>query len=173
MPQPSRQFAPFPCDLVMRFPRNWTAIVFLSVMAFLHLANAIPAFLRGQLAGHLSALLASIMIAAAIGLYRLRCEVSVRPSRGEVRLSTRLLLLWSEQVIPFAAVRGVRVFVPPEGSGQDALIELLTADGDIDCPASKVPRQQALCLAMTLGVELIKVCPDDQEGQAESEPVMQ
>ena len=173
MPQASRQFAPFPCDLVMRFPRNWTAIVFLSVMAFLHLANAIPAFFRGQFAGHLSAILAVILIGAAVGLYRLRSEVSVRPSRGEVRLSTRLLLVWSERVVPFAAVRGVRVFVPHDGSGQEAQIELLTDHGDIDCPASKVPRQQALCLAMTLGVELIKVCPDEEEGPTKSEPVMQ
>jgi hypothetical protein len=147
---PSRQFAPIPCDLVMRFPRNWTAIVFLSVMAFLHLANAVPAFLRGHFAGHLSAILAGMLIIAAIALYRFRSEVSVRPSRGEVRRSTKLLLVWS-----------------------DAQIELLTDEGDFDCPASKVPRQQALCLAMTMGVELIKVCPDDQEGQAESEPVMQ
>ena len=41
-----------------------------------------------------------------------------------------------------------------------ARIELLCDNEDIECPPTHVPRQEALCLAVLLGVRLIKVLPD-------------
>jgi hypothetical protein len=40
-------------------------------------------------------------------------------------------------------------------------IELLCDNEDLECPPTDIPRQQALCLAMTMNVRLIKVYADD------------
>lgn len=148
-------------DLVTRYPPNWTAVIFLSVMGCLHLANAVPALLGGRVAGSLSALLATMLFTAAFILWRLRVELAIRPSVGELRLSARFLKIWSDRRVIFDHVRCVRVYLPSPTASRESQIEILTASGPIDCPPSAVPQQQALWMAMAMNCELIKISDDD------------
>lgn len=148
-------------DLVTRYPPNWTAVIFLTVMGGLHLANAIPAFISGRIAGSLSALLASMLFAAAFILWRLRVELAIRPSAGELRLSASFLKLWSDRRVVFDQVQGVRVYLPSPTASRESQIEILTATGPIDCPPTAVPQQQALWMAIAMNCELIKISDDN------------
>jgi hypothetical protein len=141
----------------MRFPRNWTAVIFFGTLALLHLANAVPAFLRGNIAGETSAILAVTFIIVSVVFLTLRSELAIRPGAEDVRLSRTLLRVWTERRIPFKRIRGVRVFLEPNARDEGSQIELLTDDGDVDCPRTAIPRQQALWMAMVMNVELIKV----------------
>ena len=59
-------------------------------------------------------------------------------------------------------MKAVRLMMPNSSDPNDARIEILCDDGDVDCPPSRVPREQALCLALALGVELIRVSSNDE-----------
>ena len=156
-------------DLVTRYPPNWTAVIFLSVMGCLHLANAIPAFLHGRIAGSLSALLAMLLFTAAFILWRLRVELAIRPSTGELRLSARFLKTWSDRRVVFDQVQCVRVYLPSPTASRESQIEILTATGPIDCPPTAVPQQQALWMAMAMNCELVKISDSEPPPQTRQE----
>jgi hypothetical protein len=96
--------------------------------------------------------------------------VAVLCSSSQVRVRTGMRGVFSsEQRIPFELIRAVRVTI---GRGQRARgrIELLCDERDVPCPPADSPRQRALCLAMTMGVRLIKVYEDgpfDDAGRLE------
>src|SRR5688572_18188998 len=148
-------------DLVTRYPPNWTAVVFLSVMGGLHLANGVPALLGGRIAGSLSTLLATLLFSAAFVLWRLRVELAIRPSAGELRLSAHFLKSWSDRRVVFDQVHCVRVYLASPTASRESQIEILTATGPIDCPPSAIPQQQALWMAMAMNCELIKISDDN------------
>jgi hypothetical protein len=126
-------------------------------MGGLHLANGIPALLAGRIAGSLSTLLATLLFSAAFILWRLRVELAIRPSAGELCLSARFLTLWSNRRVMFNEVHCVRVYLPSPSASRESQIEILTATGPIDCPPSAIPQQQALWMAMAMNCELIKI----------------
>ena len=153
-------------DIVLPGSPNWTAVVFFAVLGTLHLSNAIPAFVNQRWEGYLSMGLATVFGAAAMVSYLARFEVAFLPSQRRIRLRNGLRRMHLQRYIPFQSVHGVRLTLShPSGRGE-AKIEVLCDNEDIECPPTRIPRQEALCLAMMMGVRLIKVLPD---GLAESD----
>ena len=86
-----------PIDLVMRYPPNWTAVIFFACMSFLHLINGLGAFWKGRIEGEMSAVLGvAFAIATAVAL-RLKNELAVRPSAGDLQLRTSLGRVWFDR----------------------------------------------------------------------------
>lgn len=146
-------------DLVLRGPCNATAVGFLALLGAMHLTVAIWALSMGRWEAYLSAFLGTMFLCLSIACARFRAEVALLASQRRVRLRNGLKCLYLERSIPFAAVHGVRLTLPPTGArrGEDARIELLCPYEDIECPPTRIPRQQALFLAMMMNVPLIKV----------------
>ena len=161
------------CDLVMPYPPNWTAVGFFGMLGLLHLTVAVWSFLAGQFEAHVSLILGLIFITSTLFAYRFRYEVGILRSERRLRVRPTMLRALLERSIPFARVQGVRVFVHEHDTAShgDSQVEIVCDDESIDCPPTAVPRQQALCLAMAMGVQLIKVCDgDDGEQQQPSSP---
>ena len=59
------------------------------------------------------------------------------------------------------SIRGVRLTLCGDGPDCESRIELLCPGDDIECPPTRVPREEALCLAMTMNVPLIKAFAND------------
>jgi hypothetical protein len=151
-----------PTDLVMRYPPNWTAVIFFATMSVLHLINGLGAFWKGRIEGELSAILGVVFAIATAVALRLRNELAVRPSAGDLHLRTSLGRIWFERHIPFRSVRAVRLFLRGNSRLCESRIEILCDAESIECPSTRVPRQEALYLAMAMDVELIKVCEGDE-----------
>lgn len=168
------------CDLVMPYPPNWTAVGFCGILGSLHLTVAAWSLWGGQYEGHVSLILGTIFIASTLFAYRFRYEVGVLRSEGRLRVRTTLLRsILPERSIPFDRVQGVRVFVRDDDGDEsasahgDSQVEIVCDAESIDCPPTTVPRQQALCLAMAMRVQLIKVCAgnDGEQRAPIPEPV--
>jgi hypothetical protein len=147
-----------PSDLVMRYPPNWTAVIFFATMSILHLINGLGAFWRGKIEGELSVILGVAFVIATFVALRLRNELAVRPSAGDLHLRTSLGRVWFERHISFQSVQAVRLFLNGKTRSCDSRIEILCDGESIECPSTRVPRQEALYLALAMDVELIKVC---------------
>ncbi|HEX8911478.1 MAG TPA: hypothetical protein VF796_03890 [Humisphaera sp.] len=157
--QPDR---PPAADLVLRSPVNWTAVLFAGLLGAMHWGVSIPAFALGRWEGYLSLCLGALFAAVAVGIYCVRAEVQVLKAERVVRTRAVLLATWHQSDLPFARVHGVRLTLLP-GGAEEARIEILSVDGDVECPPTKVPRQEALLLAMTIEVPLVRV---SEEGAA-------
>src|SRR5947208_7571233 len=93
-----------PTDLVMRYPPNWTAVIFFAGMSFLHLINGLGAFWKGRIEGEMSSVLGvAFAIATAVAL-RLKNELEVRPSAGDLQLRTSLGRIWYSRQFSFQSV---------------------------------------------------------------------
>ena len=145
------------CDLVFPFPHNWTPIIFFGMLGFLHLANAGYSFSERHFEAYPSIFFGLVFVCASLAFRLVRCDLGILPSEGRLRLRTRLGTVGSERSIPFARVHGVRLFSSGSESENGCRVEILCENEDIECPPNPVPRQQALCLAMVMGVTLIKV----------------
>jgi hypothetical protein len=143
-------------DLVFRWPPNWTGVVFFAVLACLHLCICIPAFFHGRIEGYMSLIFATIFSIVSVLCLRLKSELAVLPGERMIRLRTRVWRFVYERKVPFASIRGVRLTLCGDGPRQESIIELLCSDDDMQCPPTSVPREEALCLAMTINVPLIK-----------------
>jgi hypothetical protein len=102
----------------------------------------------------------------ALGWYLSTFEIAVLFSENKVRLRTGYRRMRLERFISFKEVRGVRLTLTHDPDHRRGRVELLCHDEDIQCPPTPVAREEALCLAMTMGVRLIKVS-DDTEGRPE------
>ena len=151
-----------PTDLVMRYPPNWTAVIFFGAMSILHLINGFGAFWKGRIEGELSAVLGVVFAIATAVAIRLKNELAVRPSSGDLQLRTTLWRVWYRRHIPFQSVRSVRLFLGGKTRLCESRIEILCDGESIECPSTRVPRQEALYLAMAMDVELIKICEGDE-----------
>lgn len=161
-------------DLVMRYPPNWTAVIFLGMLGLLHLTIAATSFATGHFEGFLSAFLGATFAAAAVGIWRIRSDVGILTSQRRVRLRTGLGPVQTQRAIDFQAVHGVRVVSAGSERSGEWRIEILCDGEEIECPPTRIPRQQALCLAMAMGVQLIKVASAEtgQPGESmQSDPV--
>ena len=150
-----------PTDLVMRYPPNWTAVIFFAAMSFLHLINGLGAFWKGRIEGEMSAILGVVFAIATGVALRLKNELAVRPSAGDLHLRTSLGRIWYQRHIPFQSVKSVRLFLGGKTRLCESRIEILCDGESIECPSTRVPRQEALYLAMAMDVELIKICEGD------------
>ncbi|HEV2293922.1 MAG TPA: hypothetical protein VGR35_08695 [Tepidisphaeraceae bacterium] len=159
--------APATRDLTLRTPPNWTAICFFAFLGVLHLSIAIPAFYHGRWEGFLSLVFGVIFVNVALLCWLVRSDLTIEQSRRRIRLRTGFRRLCIERFIPFQSVHGVRLMMMPGKSPSASSIELLCDNEDIQCPPTDIPRQQALCLAMTMNVRLIKVLSEDVPDCAE------
>lgn len=150
-----------PRDVVLLGPANWTAVIFFGVLSFLHFSIALPAFSWHRWEGYLSFCFGGVFLGAAIVSYLARCEITILPAQRRIRLRSGLRRLHLQRYILFSDVHGVRLTMShPSGRGESR-IELLCDNEDIECPPTRIPRQEALCLALLMGVRLIKVTPDE------------
>lgn len=144
-------------DVRLRTPVNWTVVLFFAGLAALHLYNAAAAVWNGRWDGYLSLIfgVAFTGIAVASGLIGTELAVMSQDRRLRVRTGTRRLYV--ERFVPFGKVRVVRLTLLDARKPQTSTIELVCDHEVIDCPPTRVPREEALCLAMTMGARLVKV----------------
>lgn len=158
-----------PPDLILKSEPNWTAVIFLGALSLLHFSIWIPAFAHQRWEGYLSLLFAFAFLAAAVVALRTKFELAILPGAKCVRLRRGTQRLYLERRISFQDVHGVRLTVSHPSRRGEAHIELLCDNEDIDCPATEIPRQEALFLAMLLNVRLIKVSDHEPLDPSESE----
>jgi hypothetical protein len=145
-------------DLSLQSGPNWTAVIFLATLSALHYGISIHAFLNARWEGAVSFMLANAFLLASIGAYLARYELVILPQQRRICMRTGIGPLRFQRSVPFSAVHAVRLTMA--GAVRDAQIEMLCDNEDIRCPPTTIPRQQALFLAILIGVELIKVCTD-------------
>lgn len=153
--------APATRDIILRTPPNWTAVCFFAGLAALHLSIALPAFYNGRWEGFLSLAFGVIFTGVAVLCWLVCSDMTIERSAQRIRLRTGYRRLCLERFIPFKNVHGVRLMMMPGKSPLASSIELLCDNEDLQCPPTDIPRQQALCLAMTMNVRLIKVFSED------------
>jgi hypothetical protein len=143
-------------DLVFRTPINWTYVLFFACLGLLHLTVATLAFLHERWEAYMSVVLGIVFVGVAIVAYRCRFEMAILPRQRQIRLRSGMSRLFYQRFIQFTDVHGIRLTL----SNLSPRIEVLCDNEDIECPPTTIPRQEALCLAMLMGVRLIKVCDD-------------
>ncbi|HEX3358075.1 MAG TPA: hypothetical protein VHS31_13975 [Tepidisphaeraceae bacterium] len=150
-----------PPDLIFSTSPNWTSVVFFAGLGLLHLFLATLAFWQGRWEGYMSAGLGTIFVVVSIVSYRCRFEITIQSRRRQIRLRSGFGKFWHQRFIPFTHVHGVRLTLGHLPDDPASRIEVLCENEDIECPPTSIPRQEALCLAMLMGVRLIKVYEDD------------
>ena len=153
--------------VVLRSPPNWTGIIFFLALGLLHLGFATSSFVAGHPEGYLSLFFGSAFSLISLACWLATFELAVLPMDRRVRLRTGYRRFRLERFIPFEQVRAVRLTLSPNHGNHDSRIELLCRDRDVECPATSIPRQEALYLALALNVRLIKVCDDLSSPAAE------
>jgi hypothetical protein len=151
-----------PRDLVLKTPANWTAVIFFAVLSGLHFSIALPAFYRGHWEGYLSLIFGCTFLAVSVIAYFARYEMTILPRERRIRVRNGVGPLRFQRSIPFDDVHAVRLTFCTGRRGRctESCIEVLCDNEDLECPPTTIPRQEALFLAITLGVQLIKVTND-------------
>jgi hypothetical protein len=152
--------SPLAQDVTLRTPPNWTAVCFFLALGGLHLSIAIPAFYHRRWEGFLSMAFGVMFVCVSLLCWLIKSEISIQRRARRIRLSTGFGRVSIQRFIPFQSVHGVRLMMEGK-SPLSSRIELLCDNEDIECPPTDIPRQEALCLAMTLNVRLIKVYGDE------------
>lgn len=147
-------------DLCLKSAPNWTAVIFLGILSGLHFAIGIPALFLGRW-GYMSLILGIALAAASILAYLARYELTIMPADKTLRVRHGWGPFRISRFIPFSDVHAVRLTLIGGKRVKEWHIQLLCDNEDIECPPTDIPRQQALCLAVTMGVALIKVSDDD------------
>jgi hypothetical protein len=148
-------------DLVFRTPVNWTYVVFFACLGLLHLIIATLAFLHGRWEAYMSVALGATFVGVAIVAWRCRFEMTIQAKERRIRLRSGMRRMHYQRFISFADVHGIRLTLLHPSDAPNSRIEVLCDNEDIECPPTSIPRQEALCLAMLMGVRLIKVCDED------------
>ncbi len=147
-------------DLILRGGCHWTAVFFFSGLSFLHLVVCVFAFSHGHFEGYMSLMFGVAFGFTAIGCYLTRSEIALLASERRIRLRTGYRRFGIERFVSFDRVRSVRLTFGHDPDHADGLIEMVCDEEVIECPPTPIARQEALCLAMTIGVRLIKVSDD-------------
>jgi hypothetical protein len=148
-------------DCHLNYPVNWRAVWLLGILGSLHLFIAFTAFAEGRWEAYLSIFFGFAFSLAALLVALLRRQLAILPSQGCLEIRSRITR--SRRVIDFSQVHSVNLLPILNGSAEDWHIEIACETDDIPCPPSPIPRQQALWLALTMDVELIKVMPDSAQ----------
>ena len=144
-------------DVTLRTPVNWTAVFFFGGLAGLHLLMAGNAAYHGHWDGLLSGIFGVGFTGVAIVCGLIGTELAVQAEQRRLRLRTGTRRIYYERLVPFAKVRSVRLTLLNARRPQTSTIELVCDHEVIECPPTNIPREEALCLAVTLGVRLVKV----------------
>lgn len=152
-------------ELHLRGSANWTGVIFCSILSFLHFCISLPAFYLGRWEGYLSFMFALIFAGTSVVVYFARSELTLHPRSRRIGIRNGVGPLRFERSIPFDDVHAVRLTLGHGGRSAESEIEILCDNEDIACPQTSIPRQQALYLAITLGVQLIKVSDEDEQSE--------
>jgi hypothetical protein len=144
----------------LRSPVNWTAVCFFSGLGGLHFFNAFTAALHGRWEGYLSTIFGVAFVLLAVASWRVGTELAVLTGQRRLRVRTGTRRLYAERFVPFSKVRSVRLTLLSAKRPESSTIELVCDHEVLECPPTRVPREEALCLAVTMGVRLIKVYGD-------------
>jgi hypothetical protein len=147
-------------DVTLQTPVHWTAVLFFAALAALHLFMAATAAHNGRWDGHLSLIFGVGFSAVAVTCGLVGTEVALLAQERRLRLRTGTRRFYYERSIPFTKIRSVRLTLLSARRPRSSTIELVCDHEVIDCPPTSIPREEALCLAMTLGVRLVKVFGD-------------
>ena len=154
-------------DITLRFPPNWTAVLFFAALGMLHLYMATTAFLHHRWEGFMSLVLGMGFCGISLAARVIATHITVSAADRRVRHRFGYRCFSREKSIPFSRVTMVRLTLMNPADPRSAQIEIIYHDGVIDCPPTDVPREEALCLAMTMGVRLVKVFADGFNTAAE------
>jgi len=147
-------------QVTLRTPPNWTAIFFFMLLSLLHFYMALHALLHDRPEGFLSWIFGTAFALVALMCWRMGCEMTVLTDERRLRLRTGFRRLYIERFVPFSRIRNVRLTLLHPRTPTSAKIELVCDREVIECPPTCVPREEALCLAMNMNVELVKVYGD-------------
>ena len=152
-----RLLPPDHTDVTLRTPVNWTAVIFFGGLGALHLFMAGTAMVHHRWDGYLSLIfgVAFAGVAVVCGLIGTELTVMSEPRRVRVRTGTRRI--YYERFVAFNKVRSVRLTLLNARRPRSSTIELVCDHEVLECPPTTIPREEALCLAMTIGVRLVKV----------------
>jgi hypothetical protein len=116
----------------------------------------------------MSLIFAVVFSVAALFAYLARYEMAILPTDKRIRLRTGTWPLLFQRYVEFSEVHAVRLTLSTrKGRTTESQIEVLCDNEDIECPATQIPRQQALFLAILLNAQLIKVSGDAVTDQGE------
>jgi hypothetical protein len=144
-------------DLVLRTRPNWTAVAFFAALSGLHLFFATSAFLHQRWEAFMSVIFGVIFAILAIACRSIGTELGLLGAAKRLRLRTGTRRHYIERVIPFSRVSCVRLTLLNPTRPESAEIEIVCRHEVIECPPTSIPREEALCLAVTMGVRLVKV----------------
>jgi len=147
-------------DVTLRTPVNWTVVLFFGGLAALHLFMAGTAFYHARGEGYLSFIFGVTFTFVSITCGLIGTELAVLADHRHLRLRTGTRRIYFERTVPFTNVRSVRLTLLNARRPRSSTIELVCDHEVIECPPTMIPREEALCLAMTLGVRLVKVFGD-------------
>ena len=146
-------------------PPNWTYVFFFATLGVLHLCVAIPAFAHLRWEGYVSAVLATAFLTTSIVMFHARCQVLFDAPHRRIRVRSGVGRFHFQRWISFDDVHAVRLTMSSSDRPRSR-VEVLCDNEDIECPPSDAPRQEALCLAMLMNVQLIKVWADAKAEQS-------
>jgi hypothetical protein len=158
-------------DLVLHGGANWPAALFFlgiaALQAFisLHCFRAVGSFeppsgLNLHWEGAISAALGLCFSIVALACMLVRSQISIRPRQRKIHIHGGFGRWTTDRDLHFSAVRAVRVTLWHSRRGPQSRIEILCHGEELPCPPTKIPRQQALYLALVMKVPLIKVSDD-------------
>ncbi len=140
--------------------RSSPDVLYTALFAMLSLSHggiACVAIANHRWEGYLSAIFCIFFAGVAMICRRFRFEVAILKNVRLVRIRHGVGRLYVERLVPFGAITDVRLTLLGGKGPENSQIELLSRNDDIRYPPADHPRQEALLLAMTLDVPLVKV----------------
>jgi hypothetical protein len=127
----------------------------------LHLYLAASAFSHRRWEGFMSLIFGTVFCLVSLACRLICSEMTMQSAAKRLRVRVGWRRLGIERFIPFAQIRNVRLTLMHPRNPLAATIEIVCAREVIECPPTLVPREEALCLAMTMNVGLIKVYSEE------------
>src|SRR5262249_20485419 len=146
--------------VVLRSGPNWTAVLFFACLSALHLFIVATSFIHHRWEAFMSVIFGISFAVVSLACFLVRSELAVvvgSSGHGRVRVRTGSRRIYLERFVPFSRIRFVRLTLLNPRTPESAVIELVCEHEVLECPPTPIPRQEALCLAVTMGVRLVKV----------------
>jgi hypothetical protein len=151
-------------ELVLQGRPNWPAGIFFAAMAALHAYIALHTFGTSNSEAMISAILAAVFLLVTDLCLFCRHQITISPLDAQIYVRHRFGKFSFDREIPFSAVRAIRVTLwqPRRGpqSRPKSRVDILCNGEELPCPPTKIPRQEALYLALVMKVRLIKISDD-------------